>query len=69
MLWAAALTLALPATWALRIWTCDGVSGVEPAAGAVTGAVLNVFDRSTSYGGGAHGYTDYPTLDAAALVN
>jgi N-ethylmaleimide reductase len=34
-----------------------------------TGAVLNVFDRSTSYGGGAYGYTDYPTLDAAALVN
>jgi N-ethylmaleimide reductase len=31
-----------------------------------TGAALNAFDRSTSYGGGAHGYTDYPTLDAAA---
>lgn len=29
-----------------------------------TGAALNVFDRSTSYGGGAHGYTDYPKLDA-----
>jgi N-ethylmaleimide reductase len=26
------------------------------------GASLNAFDRSTSYGGGAHGYTDYPTL-------
>ena len=24
------------------------------------GAPLNAFDRSTSYGGGAHGYTDYP---------
>lgn len=34
-----------------------------------TGAALNPFDRSTSYGGGAHGYTDYPTLDALALVN
>jgi N-ethylmaleimide reductase len=33
------------------------------------GATLNVFDRSTSYGGGAHGYTDYPTLDALARVN
>ncbi len=27
------------------------------------GAPLNAFDRSTAYGGGAHGYTDYPTLD------
>jgi N-ethylmaleimide reductase len=27
-----------------------------------SGAPLNVFDRSTAYGGGAHGYTDYPTL-------
>jgi N-ethylmaleimide reductase len=26
------------------------------------GAPLNVFDRTTSYGGGARGYTDYPTL-------
>jgi N-ethylmaleimide reductase len=26
------------------------------------GAPLNAFDRSTSYAGGAHGYTDYPTL-------
>lgn len=29
-----------------------------------SGAPLNRFDRSTSYGGGAHGYTDYPTLNA-----
>jgi N-ethylmaleimide reductase len=34
-----------------------------------TGAALNTFDRSTAYGGGAHGYTDYPTLDTPALVN
>jgi N-ethylmaleimide reductase len=34
-----------------------------------TNAALNVFDRSTSYGGGAHGYTDYPTLDALVRVN
>jgi N-ethylmaleimide reductase len=34
-----------------------------------TGAVLNVFDRPTSYGGGAHGYTDYPTLSTAAGLN
>lgn len=27
------------------------------------GAPLNEPDRSTFYGGGAHGYTDYPTLD------
>jgi len=26
------------------------------------GAPLNVFDRSTAYGGGAKGYTDYPVL-------
>jgi N-ethylmaleimide reductase len=31
-----------------------------------TGAALNTFDRSTAYGGSAHGYTDYPTLHAAA---
>ena len=28
------------------------------------GAALTPFDRSTAYGGGAHGYTDYPTLTA-----
>ncbi len=27
------------------------------------GLALNAFDRSTAYGGGAHGYTDYPALD------
>jgi N-ethylmaleimide reductase len=31
-----------------------------------TGAALNAFDRSTSYGGGAHGYTDYPLLQREA---
>jgi N-ethylmaleimide reductase len=31
-----------------------------------TGAALNAFDRSTSYGGGARGYTDYPTLGVTA---
>jgi N-ethylmaleimide reductase len=30
-----------------------------------TGAALNAFDRSTSYGGDSHGYTDYPTLRVA----
>lgn len=29
------------------------------------GAPLNAFDRATAYGGGAHGYTDYPRMDAA----
>ena len=29
-----------------------------------TAADLTAFDRSTAYGGGAHGYTDYPTLAA-----
>lgn len=29
------------------------------------GAPLNTFDRSKSYGGGAEGYTDYPTLQSA----
>jgi len=33
-----------------------------------TGAPLNTFDRSTSYGGGGHGYTDYPTLRVAAAA-
>jgi hypothetical protein len=32
----------------------------------VVPALLNAFDRSTSYGGDAHGYTDYPLLKAAA---
>ena len=30
------------------------------------GADLNTPDRATFYGGGAHGYTDYPTLDLQA---
>lgn len=30
------------------------------------GAALNAPDQSTFYGGGAHGYTDYPTLAQAA---
>jgi N-ethylmaleimide reductase len=29
------------------------------------GAVLNDWDKNTFYGGGAKGYTDYPTLEAA----
>jgi N-ethylmaleimide reductase len=29
---------------------------------------LNIFDRSTSYGGGANGYTDYANLPAAVLA-
>jgi N-ethylmaleimide reductase len=28
------------------------------------GAPLNAFDKATFYGGGAKGYTDYPTLEA-----
>jgi len=28
-----------------------------------THAALNAYDRATFYGGGAHGYTDYPALD------
>ncbi len=30
-----------------------------------TGAALNVGDQATYYGGGAHGYTDYPFLEHA----
>jgi N-ethylmaleimide reductase len=29
------------------------------------GAPLNDFDKATFYGGGAKGYTDYPTLEKA----
>lgn len=32
------------------------------------GAALNAPDRSTFYGGGAHGYTDYPVLDLASAA-
>lgn len=32
------------------------------------GAALTPFDRSTAYGGGPHGYTDYPTLAAAEAL-
>jgi N-ethylmaleimide reductase len=32
------------------------------------GRPFNIFDRSGSYGGGAHGYTDYPVLQAAVLA-
>jgi len=31
-------------------------------------APLNAFDRATSYGGGARGYTDYPRLMELADV-
>lgn len=31
-----------------------------------TGAELNKLDETTMFGGGAHGYVDYPTLDEAA---
>jgi N-ethylmaleimide reductase len=31
-----------------------------------THAPLNSYDRTTFYGGGAHGYTDYPVLEAVA---
>ncbi len=30
------------------------------------GAALNASDRLTAYGGGARGYTDYPTLTASS---
>jgi len=29
------------------------------------GALLNAYDRSTFYGGGAAGYVDYPELETA----
>jgi N-ethylmaleimide reductase len=32
------------------------------------GAALNAPDRASFYGGGAHGYTDYPTLSAEPLA-
>jgi N-ethylmaleimide reductase len=32
-----------------------------------THAALNPYDRKTFYGGGAHGYTDYPSLDIAPV--
>jgi N-ethylmaleimide reductase len=32
-----------------------------------TGAPLNAFNRATSYGGDAHGYTDYPALPATTV--
>jgi N-ethylmaleimide reductase len=33
------------------------------------GTFLNVFDRSTAYGGGARGYTDYPALGKTRMVS
>jgi N-ethylmaleimide reductase len=33
-----------------------------------TGAQLNTPDRATFYGGGAHGYTDYPTLNSESVA-
>jgi N-ethylmaleimide reductase len=32
------------------------------------GAPLNAWDKATFYGGGAKGYTDYPTLQAAVAA-
>ena len=37
----------------------------ERARDAKKGAPLNEWDKATFYGGGAKGYTDYPTLGAA----
>ena len=34
-----------------------------------SGAALTPFERSTAYGGGAHGYTDYPALAAAETAH
>ena len=31
------------------------------------GLLLNAYDRSTFYGGGEHGYTDYPVAEQASL--
>jgi N-ethylmaleimide reductase len=31
-------------------------------------AVLNTFDRTTAYGGGPHGYTDYPFLQTSVVI-
>ena len=36
------------------------------AGGPYSAASLNPPDKATFYGGGAKGYTDYPTLEAAA---
>jgi N-ethylmaleimide reductase len=33
------------------------------------GAPLNAYDRNTFYGGSAAGYTDYPALDADAVLS
>ncbi|MEH1855033.1 MAG: hypothetical protein V7L11_25955 [Nostoc sp.] len=33
-----------------------------------THTALKAYDRKTFYGGDAHGYTDYPTLDAAPVT-
>ena len=43
----------------LFIFNPDLVSRIQ------THTALNAYDRKTFYGDDAHGYTDYPTLDAA----
>ncbi|MFN3377613.1 MAG: alkene reductase [Burkholderiaceae bacterium] len=42
------------------------IANPDLVARLVQGAPLNEVQRATLYGGGAEGYTDYPTLDAAA---
>ena len=40
----------------------------EFATGRHSDAPLNEIDASTLFGGGAKGYTDYPTLDEVATA-
>ena len=40
------------------------ISNPDLVARLKTGAPLETPERATYYGGGAHGYTDYPTIDA-----
>lgn len=42
------------------------VANADLPARFAAGAPLNALDAATLYGGGAAGYTDYPTLDDAA---
>jgi hypothetical protein len=49
-----------------RYTTETAVSAIEPAQRIRAGVPLNAFDRSTAYGGGAHGYSCSPLLASLA---
>jgi hypothetical protein len=46
----------------------EGTTGPTPRGSLRAAIVLARADRALHYGGGAHGYTDYPTYDERGVA-